>query len=116
MLLQDLYSYRKEYLEDGAKHNCVTMVMNDPSIAINAGDLQSAIDYTTSQFSVALGRFAECKKQLPLWSDSDIHKKVERYTETMMDLVVGNIQWSIACKLYSLFENEESMKIGLVTM
>ncbi|KAJ7477109.1 isoprenoid synthase domain-containing protein [Mycena galericulata] len=113
----DIYSYRKEYLEDGAKHSYVTVAMHDPATPVQAGDIQAAIDYTVEQFSVALARYKENKKLLPSFADNaDLKTKVERYTELMMDSVAGNIEWSIACKRYSLFPDEAARKAGLITI
>ncbi|KAJ7087203.1 isoprenoid synthase domain-containing protein [Mycena belliarum] len=113
----DIYSYRKEYLEDGAKHNYVTVAMHDPSTSFRPGDVQAAIDYTVQQFSAALARFKENKKLLPLFDDdADLARKVDRYAELMMDSVAGNIEWSIACKRYSLFPDEAARKKGLITI
>ncbi|KAJ6567242.1 isoprenoid synthase domain-containing protein [Mycena vulgaris] len=113
----DIYSYRKEYLEDGAKHNYVTVAMHDPATPVQAGDFQAAITYTVEQFSAALARYKEHKALLPTFDDdADLRAKVERYTELMMDSVAGNIEWSIACKRYSLFSDEAARKRGLITI
>ncbi|KAJ6627462.1 isoprenoid synthase domain-containing protein, partial [Mycena sp. CBHHK59/15] len=113
----DIYSYRKEYLEDGAKHNYVTVAMHDPGTSLKPGEIQAAIDYTVEQFSVTLTRFKDNKKLLPSFSDdADLRRKVDRYTELMMDSVAGNIEWSIACKRYSLFPDEAARKAGLITI
>ncbi|KAJ7499284.1 isoprenoid synthase domain-containing protein [Mycena latifolia] len=113
----DLYSYRKEYLEDGAKHNYVTVAMHDPSTPVQPGDFQGAITYTVEQFSAALTRYKENQKMLPAFeNDPDLARKVERYAELMMDSVAGNIEWSIACKRYSLFPDEAARKRGLITI
>lgn len=114
LLLQDIYSYRKEYLEDGAKHNYVTVAMHNPSTSIKAGDIQAAIDYTVTQFAAALARYKENKALLPFGNDADLSAKVERYSELMMDSVAGNVEWSVACKMYSLFPDEAARKAGLV--
>ncbi|KAJ7047726.1 isoprenoid synthase domain-containing protein [Mycena alexandri] len=115
-LANDIYSYRKEYLEDGAKHNYVTVVMHDPVASINVGDVQAAIDYTVEQFAAALARYKENKKSLPSFGETDVDSKVERYVELMMDSVAGNIEWSLACKRYSLFPDEAARKAGLITV
>ncbi|KAF7354984.1 hypothetical protein MSAN_01413900 [Mycena sanguinolenta] len=47
---EDIYSYRKEYLEDGAKHDHVTVAMHDPKTSLKLGDIQAAIDYTAKEF------------------------------------------------------------------
>ncbi|KAJ7162586.1 isoprenoid synthase domain-containing protein [Mycena crocata] len=113
----DIYSYRKEYLEDGAKHNYVTVAMNDPSTPLQSGDIQAAISYTVEQFHATLARYKKHKALLPSFSeDAELKMKVERYAELMMDSVAGNIEWSVACKRYSLFPDEAARKAGLITI
>ncbi|KAJ7755663.1 isoprenoid synthase domain-containing protein [Mycena maculata] len=113
----DIYSYRKEYLEDGARHNYVTVAMHDPATPIQAGDIQTAIDYTVEQFSATLARYKEYKSLLPSFADNAaLQTQVDRFCELMMDSVAGNIEWSIACKRYSLFPDETARKAGLVTI
>ncbi|KAF9000780.1 terpenoid synthase [Hymenopellis radicata] len=114
-LSNDIYSYRKEYLEDGALNNYVTVAMKDPNVPVADGDHQAAIDYTTKQFSAVLTRFVACKEQLPSFFPQEL-TKIDRYVESMLDLIVGNIQWSISCKRYSLFEDEEARRTGLITI
>ncbi|KAJ6538976.1 isoprenoid synthase domain-containing protein [Mycena capillaripes] len=114
-LANDVYSYRKEYLEDGARHNYVTVAMHDPITSIKAGDVQAAIDYTVGQFTATLARYEENKKLLPSFGDEgDLNSMVARYAELMMDSVAGNIEWSVACKRYSLFPDEAARKDGSV--
>ncbi|KAJ7688362.1 isoprenoid synthase domain-containing protein [Mycena rosella] len=116
-LANDIYSYRKEYLEDGAKHNYVTVAMHDPSTPVQPGDFQAAITYTVEQFAATLARYKENKQLLPTFADdADLGRKVERYSELMMDSVAGNIEWSVACKRYSLFPDEAARKRGLITI
>jgi hypothetical protein len=89
--------------------------MHDPIASIQAGDLQTAIDYTVGQFTATLARYKENKKLLPSFAeDPDLSSKIERYAELMMDSVAGNIEWSVACKRYSLFPDEAARKAGLV--
>ncbi|KAJ6516266.1 isoprenoid synthase domain-containing protein [Mycena sanguinolenta] len=114
LLANDIYSYRKEYLEDGAKHNYVTVAMHDLKTSFKAGDIQAAIDYTAKEFVDTLARLKESKALLPFGDNADLSPKIERYTELMMDSVAGNIEWSVACKRYSLFPDEAARKAGLV--
>ncbi|KAF8910776.1 hypothetical protein CPB85DRAFT_1514574 [Mucidula mucida] len=44
----DIYSYRKEYLEDGAPNSYVTVTMKDPNVPVADGDHQAAIDIRQS--------------------------------------------------------------------
>ncbi|KAK7061402.1 isoprenoid synthase domain-containing protein [Favolaschia claudopus] len=116
LLANDLYSYRKEYLEDGATHNFVNVAMHDPATSLKVGETQAAIDYTAGEFTAALTRFKEHKKLLTFAEDGDMDlaANVERYCELMMDSVAGNIEWSVACKRYSLFPDEAARKAGIV--
>ncbi|KAF5387996.1 hypothetical protein D9615_000097 [Tricholomella constricta] len=98
-LTNDLYSYRKECFESGAHHNYVTVAMQDPIAAIPAADRQAAIDYTCKQFSETLADFHRRTAELPSFG-ADADKKIAQYVSVMMDLVVGNIQWSLACRRY----------------
>ena len=93
-------------MEDGAPHNFITVASHDPDILLPDNSLQTVMDYATAQFSTALARFMECKGQLPALIPSEHIKKIERYSESMLDLIFGNVIWSINCKRYSVFEEE----------
>ncbi|KAF7301607.1 hypothetical protein MIND_00726200 [Mycena indigotica] len=113
----DIYSYRKEYLEDGAKHNFVTVAMNDPSTGIQAGDIPTAMNFAVDQFKTTLARVEQLKNSLPSFDEHPgLGPTLDRYVELMMDSVTGNIEWSVACKRYSLFEDVETRKKGYVTI
>jgi len=86
----------------------VTVAMYDPATGIRAGDIQAAIHYTVETFKETLARFEENKKHVfPAFrKDPDLSSMVEPYAELMMDSVAGNIEWSVACKRYSLFPDE----------
>ncbi|KAJ7067946.1 isoprenoid synthase domain-containing protein [Mycena amicta] len=113
----DIYSYRKEYLEDGAKHNFVTVAMHDPSTGIQVGDIQAAMDYTVNEFKNRLSWVEELKKTLPYFDEQPgLRPKLDRYVELMMDSVTGNIEWSVACRRYSLFADTAARKRGLITI
>lgn len=89
--------------------------MHDPSTSLQAGNIQAAIDYTVAQFSATLARYKENYALLPSFADdAGLRAQVERYSELMMDSVAGNIEWSIACKRYSLFPDEAARKAGLI--
>ncbi|KAF8076058.1 isoprenoid synthase domain-containing protein [Lyophyllum atratum] len=107
-LANDLYSYRKEFFESGAHHNYVTVVMQDPIANIPASDRQAAIDYTCKRFTEILTDFHRCKKELPSFGEN-VDKMIGRYISVMMDLVVGNIQWSLACRRYGHFDTSKEV-------
>nr|GAT46221.1 predicted protein [Mycena chlorophos] len=109
-LANDVYSYRKEYLEDGAKHNFVTVAMHDPGTGIKPGEIQAAIDYTVERFKATLSRLEELKRTLPSLDTPGLGPELERYAELMMDSVAGNIEWSVVCKRYALFEDDDARK------
>jgi len=98
-LANDLYSYKKEFFESGAHHNYVTVALRDLIANIPTGDRQAAIDYTCKRFAEILADFHRQKEELPSFGE-DNDKMVGQYVSTMMDLVVGNIQWSLACRRY----------------
>ncbi|KAF7313495.1 Phospholipase [Mycena chlorophos] len=102
-LANDVYSYRKEYLEDGAKHNFVTVAMHDPGTGIKPGEIQAAIDYTVERFKATLSRLEELKRTLPSLDAPGLGPKLERYAELMMDSVAGNIEWSVTWVAMSFF-------------
>ncbi len=89
--------------------------MKDPNVPVADGDHQAAIDYTTKQFTAVLTRFVARKEQLSSLFTQEL-TKIDRYVESMLDLIVGNIQWSISCKRYSLFADEEAKRTGLITI
>ncbi|KAG6833851.1 hypothetical protein H0H87_011785 [Tephrocybe sp. NHM501043] len=99
---QDLYSYKKEFFESGAHHNYVTVALRDPRAGVATGDRQGAIDYTCRQFSETLIKLRRQQEALPSFGES-VDGKVAQYVGVMMDLVVGNIQWSLACRRYGHF-------------
>lgn len=98
-LTNDLYSYRKEFYESAAHHNYVTVAMHDPISLVPAGDVQAAIDYTVKQFINLLAHFNRTKDALPSFGDAIDHK-ISLYIALMMDGIVGNTQWSLACRRY----------------
>lgn len=111
-LANDLYSYKKEFLESGAHHNYVTVAMRDPITGIPANDRQAAIDYTCKRFAEILADFHRQKGELPSFGE-DIDTMIKRYIFVMMDLVVGNIQWSLACRRYG--HSDPSAGVGEAT-
>ncbi|KAF7331764.1 hypothetical protein MKEN_00056300 [Mycena kentingensis (nom. inval.)] len=106
----DLYSYRKEYREDGASHNFVTVAMRDSSTGLQNGDsaIPAAIEFTVNWLKDAHARLEQLKNSLLA------HAEIDAYIEGMLDCVVGNIEWSVACKRYGLFEDEVALQSGLI--
>ncbi|KAG6860514.1 hypothetical protein C0995_010294 [Termitomyces sp. Mi166 len=100
-LANDLYSYKKEFFECGAHHNYVTISLRDPITGLHEKDRQGALDHTCQKFFEILVDLQHRKKALPSFGESE-DSKVAMYVDLMMDVVVANIQWSLACKRYDL--------------
>ncbi|KAG6831873.1 hypothetical protein H0H92_006990 [Tricholoma furcatifolium] len=98
-LANDLYSYKKEFFESGAHHNYVTGALSDPISGVSENDRQGAIDYTCRIFSEILADFLQRTRALSSFGE-DVDGKVTEYIGVMLDLIVGNIQWSLACRRY----------------
>ncbi|KAH7904317.1 isoprenoid synthase domain-containing protein [Hygrophoropsis aurantiaca] len=114
IIANDIYSYKKELVDDnGAQHNLLTVLMQDPKWGHL--DLQGAIDCAGQLFESAIARFKECRANLPS-IDEETNMMLATYADTMVDTFVGNIEWSLICKRYSVFENEESRQKGLLSL
>lgn len=116
--LQDIYSYKKEHAAHAAQHNIITVAMQDPASGIAPGDLQGSMDYAGAQFAAAFARFEQCTRLLSTFgqSDSKLRRKVDQYAACLMDLVLGNIEWSLVSRRYFVFEDEESRQKGIVRL
>ncbi|KAL4066480.1 isoprenoid synthase domain-containing protein [Scleroderma yunnanense] len=102
IITNDILSYKKELIEDGAPHNILTILMHDPSIACS--DLQQAIDYASNLFDEALDRFNECRAELQDSPD------LRRYADGIADYFVGKLEWEMSSPRYNVFESEEDRK------
>ncbi|KAG6867870.1 hypothetical protein C0993_009944 [Termitomyces sp. T159_Od127] len=102
-LANDLYSYKKECFACGAHHNYITIALRDPITGLRENDRQGAIDYTCRKFCEVLGDVQLCRKVLPRFGESE-DTKIALYIDMMMDVVVANIQWSLATLRYGHFE------------
>ncbi|KAG6843569.1 hypothetical protein H0H93_000617, partial [Arthromyces matolae] len=102
-LANDLYSYKKEFYESGAHHNYITYALGDSSTGLQKDDRQGAIDYTCRTFSEILADFQRRVEALPSFGNGE-DGKIALYVGVMLDLVVGNIQWSLVCARYRHFE------------
>ncbi|KAG5637399.1 hypothetical protein H0H81_004707 [Sphagnurus paluster] len=107
----DLYSYKKEILAHDAEHNSLTISMQDPITGLRAGDRQAAIDYACARFKQCLADFRHCSDKLPSFG-ADVDTQVHRYISIMMDLVVGNIRWSLVCRRYQHSQSCRDAKTG----
>ncbi|KAG6886950.1 hypothetical protein C0992_001482 [Termitomyces sp. T32_za158] len=102
-LANDIYSYKKEYLACGAHHNFVTFALRDPITGLDGKDRQGAIDYTVKKFREVLEDMEHGRKALPKFGESE-DVKVALYVDMMLDVVVGNVQWSLAAPRYGHFK------------
>jgi hypothetical protein len=73
--------------------------MLDPSTPVTANDRQAAINFTVEQFTALWKEFDHTKDELPSF-DETTDKLLRQYLVVMTDLIVGNLQWSLACKRY----------------
>ncbi|KAG6886685.1 hypothetical protein C0992_002828, partial [Termitomyces sp. T32_za158] len=109
-LANDLYSYKKEFFACGAHHNYVTIALRDPTTGLNRNDRQGAIDYTSNKFCEILEDVEHRKKALPKFGESE-DVKVALYVDMMMDVVVGNIQWSLVVQRYGHLKSSGTAEV-----
>lgn len=100
---QDLYSYKKEFFACGAHHNYVTITLSDPITGLDKYDRQGAINHTSQRFLEVLADLEHQRKTLPTFGESE-DAKISMYVDMMMDVVAGNIQWSLTTARYGHFE------------
>ncbi|KAL4080525.1 isoprenoid synthase domain-containing protein [Scleroderma citrinum] len=109
IITNDVYSYKKELRDDGASHNILTVLMQDPTTGCS--DLQHAIDYATNLFNEAMDRFNAYRAVLP----KDDPQLIE-YTDAMVDGLVGGIEWQVMSPRYKVFKTEEDRIKGLMRL
>ncbi|KAH0581064.1 hypothetical protein J132_02944 [Termitomyces sp. J132] len=109
LLGNDLYSYKREYLECGAYHNYITIALRVPIAGLHTNDRQGAIDYTCQKFCETLADFEHTKKALSSFGENE-DAKVAKYVAVLMDIIIGNIQWSILCGRYGHTGNSKTIE------
>jgi hypothetical protein len=99
-IVNDVYSFKKEYGDNGALNNLLTVMQKDPMTGHL--DLQERLDHTEKLFTVALDRFHTCRKKLPSFN-RDLDQHVAAYADGLIDWVTGNIEWSAVNHRYKTF-------------
>ncbi|KAF8559681.1 terpenoid synthase [Imleria badia] len=112
-IANDVYSFKKEYGDNGALNNLLTVMQKDPMTAhLN---LQERLDHGEKLFTAALDRFHAYRKQLPSFS-RDLDQHVAAYAEGLIDWVVGNIEWSAVNHRYKTFLNDADRKKNIMKL
>ncbi|KAI6101830.1 isoprenoid synthase domain-containing protein [Pisolithus sp. B1] len=99
IISNDILSYKKELKGDGAAHNILTILMDDPSTACS--DLQEAADCAADLFNQTLDRFTEYRSKL-----HRDNPQLLAYTDAMVDLFAGVIEWQLLSTRYNVFESD----------
>ncbi|KAI6125859.1 isoprenoid synthase domain-containing protein [Pisolithus croceorrhizus] len=107
IISNDILSYKKELKGDGAAHNILTILMDDPSTACS--DLQEAVDCAADLFNQTLDRFTEYRSKL-----RRDNPQLLAYTNAMVDLFAGVIEWQLLSTRYNVFESDEDRANGIV--
>ncbi|KAF9238506.1 isoprenoid synthase domain-containing protein [Melanogaster broomeanus] len=113
-IANDIYSFKKEYGENGALNNIMTVIQKDPTT--NHLDLQGRFDYAAKLFREARDRFNACRDNLPSFGDVDLDRQVSAYADGLVDWVTGNIQWSIVNRRYKVFRNDADRKNSILRL
>ncbi|KAF9227803.1 terpenoid synthase [Gyrodon lividus] len=113
-IANDIYSYKKEYGDNGALNNLLTVIQKDPTA--DHLNLQERIDYATKLFKAALDRFHACRNKLSSFGDVDLDRQVSSYADGLVDWAVGNIEWSVVNHRYNTFINETDRKNNIMKL
>ncbi|KAG6376252.1 isoprenoid synthase domain-containing protein [Boletus reticuloceps] len=106
-IVNDVYSFKKEYGDNGALNNLLTVMEKD--LMASHMDLQTRLDHTEKLFTAALDRFHACRKELPSFN-ADLDRHVAAYADGLIDWIAGNIEWSSLNHRYKTFLNGEDRK------
>lgn len=102
-------------------HNLVSVAMIDPTVPVEPGDIQAALDFAGSQISEAYSRFEQCKldalAQLTPY-DSKTRSEILRYADALLELIDGNIVWHIDPKTtrYQIFDTPQERAQWLISI
>ncbi|KAH7905973.1 isoprenoid synthase domain-containing protein [Hygrophoropsis aurantiaca] len=113
-IANDIYSFKKEMVQNGALINIITVIHRDPGT--KHLDLQGRIDYAGKLFETAIGRFQKCREMLPSFDDPDIDRQVSEYADGLLDWTVGNIQWSLVNHRYNVFNDDEDRQKNIMRL
>ncbi|KAJ3769759.1 isoprenoid synthase domain-containing protein [Lentinula raphanica] len=120
-LCNDLLSYKKEKEKGEDIHNVVSVTMVDPTVPVEPGNIQAALDFTAGKVLEAYTRFQSCKLDALAQiapDDTETHAEVLRYASALLDMVDGNIVWHIdpTTERYHIFETPEERANWLVSI
>jgi len=113
-IANDIYSFKKEYGDNGALTNLLTIIQKDPTT--DHLDLQERIRYATKLFNAALDRFHSCRQKLPSFGDVALDRHVSSYADGLVDWIVGNIEWSIVNHRYNTFVHEKDRRNNIMRL
>ena len=112
--VQDVYSFKKEhYGFDGTFSNLLTFLQRDPETAHL--DFQERLDYAERLFKATVDRFHACKRELPSFNP-EIDQYLNLYVDGLIDLAVGNAQWSRVTRRYRTFTNDEDRRNNIMRL
>ncbi|KAH0825982.1 hypothetical protein J3R83DRAFT_7577 [Lanmaoa asiatica] len=97
LITHDIYSFKREYGFNGALTNLLTVMQNDPETAHL--DFQGRLDYAEKLFKAALDNFQACRSY-----------------HGLIDMAIGNVQWSRINRRYSTFTSNEDRRSNIVRL
>ncbi|KAH9478062.1 Delta(6)-protoilludene synthase [Psilocybe cubensis] len=118
LLLNDLASYKKEYLADDADYNLVTVVMHNNNVGIDDAVkwICDIHDETGNNF-LKLRDEVKAKLNFPDYGE-DINRQIECYIDGLGNWVRGNEEWMYGSERYFGSQGEEireSRKVFMTT-
>jgi len=113
-ITNDIYSFEKEYKFDKAFANVLTVIQRSESDEETSHlDMQGALDYSGKLVEAAMEHFHARVRDLPSFNP-EIDAYLVSYVEGMIDMIVGNVQWSRVSRRYNAFANEEDKMNNVV--
>ncbi|KAH0825963.1 isoprenoid synthase domain-containing protein [Lanmaoa asiatica] len=108
-----IFIVNKEYGVDGAFSNILTVIQKDPETAHL--DFQGRVDYAEKLFKEALDRFQASRRELPSFGP-EMDQCLTMYADGLIDLAVGNLQWSRVNGRYNTFTSDEDRRNNVVRL
>ncbi|KAH0825981.1 isoprenoid synthase domain-containing protein [Lanmaoa asiatica] len=113
LIANDIYSFKREYAFDGAFTNLLTVMQNDPETTHL--DFQGRLDYAEKLFKAALDCFQACRREIPSFGP-EMDQYLAMYADGLIDMVIGNLQWSRVTRRYSAFANDEDRRNNIMRL
>lgn len=89
--------------------------MSDPHTPCAADDVQASMHYAAALVKQAMHRFALSRtKLLARELSAEVQRNIELYTESLLDCVVGNVEWSLVNQRYAVYDSPESRSTGII--